>query len=120
MPPTSDDLKVALDQQVQDFALCGLIELDKECSLVETRVAVSPAFPGFWPGRWSNEAVAGNVTVIDVGGDHSGHSSGNHGAREERKDAFYARENLHFHYCKAREILKGCSDSKVSSDVVRA
>ena len=26
---------------------------------VETRVAVSPAFPGFWPGRWSNEGVAG-------------------------------------------------------------
>ena len=24
VPPTSDDLKIAIAQQVQDFALCGL------------------------------------------------------------------------------------------------
>ena len=43
--------------------------------LVETRTAELPAFPGFCPGRWSNEGIDGNI--IDVGGGHSGHSSGN-------------------------------------------
>ena len=50
VPPTSDDLKVALAQQVQHFPLLQ-IELDNEVLLglylVETRTAVLPAFPGF-------------------------------------------------------------------------
>ena len=33
-------------------------------------MAVLPAFPGFWPCRWSNKGVAGN---IDVGRGNSGH-----------------------------------------------
>ena len=66
MPPSSDDLKVALAQQVQDF----LPLWSRVCRLswtrywVEPRVAVSPAFPGFWPGSgWNNinEGVAGNI-----------------------------------------------------------
>ena len=47
------------------------IELDKGVLIVilgiETREAVSPAFPGFWPGRWSSEGVAGNVNHVRGG-----------------------------------------------------
>ena len=49
---------------------------------------------------WSNEGVSGNI--IDVAGDHSGHSSVNRGLKDG---------NSRLKLCKAREVatgVKGC------------
>ena len=48
---------------------------------------MSPAFPGFWPGRWSNKGVAGNIIGVIP-------ALTVHGARVERENgivAFYAK-----------------------------
>ena len=60
-------LKVAIAQQVQDFAWGLQIELDNRVLFdVLGRGYRASVLLGFWPGRWSNEGFAGNI--IDVGG----------------------------------------------------
>ena len=69
VPPISNDLKFTIAEQLQHFGLCRLSST-RECSLgyfVEIRAAGLPAFPGFRPGRWSNEDVSGNIIDIGIG-----------------------------------------------------